>query len=410
MAGEEGGESVSAQFPGAQADADLPPLILPGGKVNPDAIRAAYEHAAERGREAADGEEPVWKVTFNLQRDLRTRLDKYLTSRITFMSRSGLQRLIETGGVTINGREARSATKLRAGDRVDVVVPPPPSKDVLAQDIPLNVLYEDEHLIALNKQPDIIVHPARAEKSGTLINALAWHFKHRSETGGELSPVGTGEARPGVVHRLDRDTTGCIVFAKTEAAHWKLGRQWEERTADKRYLAVCHGRFRGALNPAEGEAVDVIDEPLGPHPSKEKGYREKQVVRRDDLGKHAVTIARPRERYNTRGPADPFTLLELELKTGRTHQIRVHLAHRNCPIVGDDMYGGRPIDLPDGTRIERQMLHAALLAIDHPITGAPIVLTAPPPPDMRALIEHLRTGECDRVEPPGAVALGRFGL
>ena len=155
----------------AEALADLPPLILPGGKVNPDAIRAAYERAAELG--SSDAEDPSWKVTFSLQRDLNARLDKYLTSRITFMSRNQIQRLIDDGGVTVNERAARSATKLRHGDVIAVLVPPPPSKDIIPQDIPIEVLFEDEHLIALNKRADIIVHPARAEKSGTLLNALA---------------------------------------------------------------------------------------------------------------------------------------------------------------------------------------------------------------------------------------------
>ena len=322
------------------------------------------------------------------------------------MSRSQLQRLIDGGGVTVNGSEARSATKLRAGDVVDVLVPPPPSKDVVPQEIPLDVLFEDEHLIVLNKQADIIVHPARAEKSGTLINALAWHFRHGSESGGELSPVGAEHARPGVVHRLDRDTTGVIVFAKSEEAHWKLGRQWEERTVDKRYLALVHGRFQTPY----GEGVEVIDEPIGPHPSKEKGYREKQVVRRDDLGKPSVTIARVRERYGAHEPERAFTLLELELKTGRTHQIRVHVSHRGHPIAADDMYGGAAVDLQDGTRVQRQMLHAALLSFEHPASGELLTFTAPAPADMRPLVEELRAGPTEVVDAPGVVPLTRFAL
>ncbi|MEM7623234.1 MAG: RluA family pseudouridine synthase, partial [Planctomycetota bacterium] len=215
-----------------------------------------------------------------------------------------------------------------------------------------------------------------------------------------------------VVHRLDRDTTGCIAFAKDEETHWKLGRQWEERTVDKRYLAVCHGHFRDA----HGEGVEVIDEPIGPHPSKEKGYREKQVIRRDDLGKPAVTIARVRERFGKHDARGRFTLVELELKTGRTHQIRVHLAHRGHAIVGDTMYGGEPVEHaatgdPDAVATaDRQMLHAALLAFVHPQTGEEMVFTAPPPADMRSLIAWCREGDAERMEPPGAVGLGRFGL
>jgi len=408
------GETVETTLPAA---ADIGPLILPGGKVNPDAIRRAYELAAE-APPAGDAEDadadPLWRVTFTLQRDLGTRLDKYLTSRITFMSRSRLQRLIDSGSVTVNAAPARSATKLRAGDRVDVLVPPPPSKDIIPQDVPLDVMYEDDHLIVLNKQPDIIVHPARAEKSGTLINALAYHFKHR--TGGGLSPVGADDARPGVVHRLDRHTTGCICFAKSEEAHWKLGKQWEDRTVDKRYLAVAHGAFRPSRKEANG--VEVIDEPLGPHPSREKGYREKQTVRYDDLGKPSTTIARVREHYTRPGTPEfqdrDFTLLELELKTGRTHQIRVHLAHRGHPLAGDDMYGGRPVPFDDpgalGSPFDVPALHAALLAFEHPITGEPLVFTAPPRERLAALIRDLRAGERTREEPPGTVPLARFGL
>jgi 23S rRNA pseudouridine1911/1915/1917 synthase len=400
-----GDESVETTLP---TSAEIGPLILPGGKVNPEAIRRAYEIAAERGPAEDSESAPLWRVTFTLQRDLGTRLDKYVTSRVTFMSRNQIQRLIETGSVTVNHAEARSATNLRKGDRVDVLVPPPPSKNIIPQDLPVDVLYEDDHLVVLNKQPDIIVHPARAEKSGTLINALAYHFKHRS--GGGLSPVGTDEARPGVVHRLDRHTTGCICFAKTEEAHWKLGRQWEERTVDKRYLAVVHGKFV----PVRGQGVEVIDVPIGPHPSREKGFREKQAVRHDDLGKPSVTIARVRERYTRAGVPDfqdrEFTLVELELKTGRTHQIRVHMTHRGHPLAGDDMYSGRAVPVSDAEPFDVPALHAALLAFEHPISGEPLVFTAPPRERLAALIRSLRSGEVRREEPPGAVPLARFGL
>ena len=200
-------------------------LILPGGKVDPEAVRRAFEEASARARseDAGDDETHNVSVTFELQRDLKSRLDRYLTSRITFMSRNQLQRLIESGAVRVNGRESKASTKLREGDRVSVSLPPPPDTSVKAEKIPIDVLYEDEHLIVLNKSPDIIVHPARSELAGTMINALAWHFRHASPTGGELSSVGEQFARPGVVHRLDRDTTGCIVFAKTDEAHWQRG-------------------------------------------------------------------------------------------------------------------------------------------------------------------------------------------
>ncbi len=399
-AGREGGradEEVRASVGGE--------MLLPGGKVDPDAIRRAIEGARRRALEGEEegGEEELPRVTFSLQRDLGTRLDRYLTSRITFMSRTQLQRLIESGGVTVNDRPAKASTRLQRGDRVEVVVPPPPEKGIRPEEIPLEVLFEDEHLIVLNKQPDIIVHPARSELSGTMINALAWHF--RNVSGGSLSAVGEEFARPGVVHRLDRNTSGCIVFAKDDEAHWKLGRQFERRSVDKRYLALVHGRVE-----PDGQVIDL---PLGPHPSREKGYREKYVVRHDDLGKPSVTICRVRERYRSDGGgrAGLYSLVELELKTGRTHQIRVHMSYNGWPIVGDDMYGGKALELRDPPiTIQRQLLHAGLLAFEHPVRGEAMVFTAPPPADMLAAIGELRRGGFEPVHVEGTVPLSRLGL
>jgi len=377
-----------------------PSLLDAGGKIDQDALRAAVERF---GPDDADAR----RVELTLLRDIKDRLDKYLTSRIPFMSRSQIQRMLDDGAATVNGKPARASTKLRLNDVVSLVLPPPPSGEIEPEDIPIDVLYEDEHLIALNKRPDIIVHPARSHNTGTMLGALAWHFLHSS--GGELSPVGADVARPGVVHRLDRDTTGVIVFAKTEEAHWKLGRQFEARTTDKRYFAIVHGDPKGTLDPN----VEAIDEPIGPHPSRAKGYREKMVVRHDQLGKPSQTIARVRERYrlHERPVGDQhFALLELELKTGRTHQIRVHCSHRGWPIVGDDMYGGRAFELPTGETIDRQMLHAALLTFDHPITGKPMVLTAPPREDMLALLAHLREHATGTNNPDGCVPLSRLGI
>lgn len=371
------------------------PLVQPGGKVDPDAVRAAYERARDEG-----DDDFLARVRFELQRDLQTRLDKYLVTRVTFMSRSGLQRLIEGGGVTVNARPGKASTRLRGGDVVEVLIPPPPSGEIEPEDVPLRALLEDEHLIVIDKPADIIVHPARSENTGTMLNALAWRFRHVS--GGELSPVGEEFARPGVVHRLDRHTSGCIVFAKTEEAHWKLGRQFENRTVDKRYLAVV----QGWVEPVS----QVIDLPLGPHPSKAKGAREKRVVRHDDLGKPSVTICRVRERYET-PEGRRYSLVELELKTGRTHQIRVHLSHLGHPIVGDDMYGGRPFESASGLRVERQALHAALLAFEHPITGKPVVCVSPPREEIAALIAELRAhARAAAVHAEGSVPLARFGL
>ncbi|MFT5423517.1 MAG: 23S rRNA pseudouridine1911/1915/1917 synthase [Phycisphaerales bacterium] len=383
---------------------ELLTFILPGGKVDPAAIRAYFDanpSTAEGGDPDVD-DRPA--IRFELQRDHQTRLDKYLTSRITFMSRTQIQSLIEDGFATVNGKAAKPSTKLRLGDAIEIRPPRPHSGEVVPEEIPLVVLFEDRHLIVLNKDPDIIVHPARTENSGTMINALAWHFANRSD--GALSEVGKEFARPGVVHRLDRNTSGCIVFAKDDESHWKIGAQFEHRSVDKRYLAVVQGRVE--------PDIQVIDLPLGPHQSKQKGYREKQVVRFDDLGKASITICRVRERYrlHERHVAQQhYTLVELELKTGRTHQIRVHLSHLGYPIVGDDMYGGSTFQADESSPVlERQALHAALLAFAHPITGEALVFTAPPRPELADLIASLRTGETTPVHSEGTVPLTRFGL
>lgn len=366
-------------------ESENPDIFDGGGKVDQNALFELYEKSEEA---AGDDETPV-AIRFELQRDLKKRLDKYLVDRIPFLSRTSLQELIHEQAVTVNGRVPKPSTKLRKGDVVVATLPPPPSTELVAEDIPLDVLYEDDHLIVINKHDDIIVHPARGNKSGTIINALAWHFLHRSS--GSLSEVGKEFARPGVVHRLDRHTTGVMVAAKTETAHWRLGKQFEERKTEKRYLAVVHGR----LEPH----ADVIDLPLGHHPT----LKEKYAVRWDHTGKASVTTYRVREVYASTTGGHEFTLVELELKTGRTHQIRVHLSHLGYPIVGDDLYGGKfvtygelagPAGLnhfsPRDPLIRRSALHAAMLGFTHPISNVPLTFQAPLPPDMKSLLAALR--------------------
>jgi 23S rRNA pseudouridine1911/1915/1917 synthase len=351
-------------------------LIAPGGKVDRETLYALYEQQAD------DDETPI-SVTFKLSRNLNKRLDRYLVDRVPFLSRTSLQRLIRERAVTVNGRSPKPATRLRAGDEVVAILPPPPTAEIPAEQIPLDVRYEDDDLIVVNKAADIIVHPARGNRSGTMINGLAWHFRH--ESGGALSAVGEGFARPGVVHRLDRHTTGILVFAKTDTAHWRLAHQFENRRVEKRYLAVVHGRME--------TLADVIDVPLGKHAT----VREKYAVRWDETGKPSVTVCRVRELY------EDFTLLELELKTGRTHQIRVHLSYLGYPLAGDDMYGGRHLTVGDvagaaGTPqrspreplLSRQALHAAVLGFTHPTRAHAMTFQAPLPGDMRDLIGLLR--------------------
>ena len=355
--------------------------IAPGGAIDPSRF------------ESDDG--PA-EVSLRLQRDLNKRLDRYLCDRIPWLSRTSLQRLIREDAVTVNGRPPKPSTRLRLGDEVRVVLPPPPEKTLPAEEIPLEILYEDDDLLVLNKQDDIIVHPARGNQSGTIINGLAWHF--RQQGAGQLSEVGAEQARPGVVHRLDRHTTGVMVVAKTETAHWRIGKQFQDRTTRKRYIALVHGNVE--------PVADVIDLPLGLHPT----IRHRCAVRWDDTGKESTTLYRVIEQYGD------FTLVEVELRTGRTHQIRVHLSHLGWPLAGDDLYGGRHVEVRDvlpadwsaGDRrhvlLGRQGLHATLLGFAHPITHEEVTFTAPLPEDLASMIYLLRQrGPVDCPDVPGRV-------
>ncbi len=384
---------------------DETPLLLAPGARDPN---------------AAAGPLAPQVVTFHLTKNLDKRLDKYLCDRITFMSRNQLQQLIEDGQVTVNGRPGKNSTKLKKDDMVTVCVPPPPAEHIAPENITLDVLFEDDDMVVINKTPDIIVHPARAEKGGTMVNALAWHLIHNSKKGGHLSAVGNEFARPGVVHRLDRQTSGVIIFAKSDEAHWKLAGQFERRTTDKRYVAVVHGHVEPLM--------DVIDEPLGPHQSREKGYREMHVVRHDHLGKQSVTIYRVLGRYTVpeldtvsaegasplghRLHGGKLSLIEVELKTGRTHQIRVHMQHRGHPLLADDLYGGSVLTLPakkkndPGTPlVSRVALHAAMLSVRHPLTNDPVRFIAPLQVDLLNLISRLRKlpNAFEPDSPPGAL-------
>ncbi len=397
-------------------------LIRVGGKVDLDALRRAIHEQGDgpevvaAAQAQSDGDETVAapeaeddapnRVEFELRRDLNKRLDKYLTDRITFMSRTQLQKLIDDGGVTVNGRQPKGSTKLRLGDKVEVFIPAPPAEATPAQDIPLDVLFEDESIIVLNKQADIIVHPARSHLSGTMINALAYHFRHRS--GGALSKVGEEWARPGVVHRLDRNTTGAIVFAKTDEAHFKLARQFEVRTVDKRYVALVHGRVE--------PLVDVIDVPIGRNPWGGRGIRGNTGGGQGGWGKTGGAIYGGLGGLGAKGGGGRaggrggVSIVEVELKTGRTHQIRVHFSHRGWPLVGDDMYTGRSVEMPatedqPAASFARQALHAAMLAFRHPISGEAMRFVAPLPGDIRRLLAGVRAkaGAEEPGDVPGSV-------
>ena len=304
------------------------------------------------------------------------RLDVFLARMIPDQSRSFLARAIEKGAVRVDGVVARASVKLKAGSLVCLDVPEPPRAGPAAEEIPLEFLLLDDVMAAVNKPAGMVVHPAKGNWKGTLAGALKWHLERE---GAGLSSLG-GPTRPGIVHRLDRDTSGVIVVARSEDAHHRLAKQFERRTVEKTYLAITQGQ------PSFDR--DEISAPIGIHPYQ----REKMAVRQDHAtSREAVTRYEVIERF--RGAA----LVRVAPKTGRTHQIRVHLAHIGCPVLCDMLYSGRSVieptlfGLPAGPPLlTRQALHAASLAIDHPATGERLQLAAPLPADMEGMLAALR--------------------
>ncbi|MGB2808615.1 MAG: RluA family pseudouridine synthase [Sedimentisphaerales bacterium] len=300
------------------------------------------------------------------------RVDKYLHGRFSNFSRAMIQKQIGAGSVRVNGKIVKPSFKLSPGDTIDLTLPQLPSKEIVPEDIPLNIIYEDENIIVLNKQADMVVHPARSNTHGTLVNALAFYSD-------ELSS-GLGEFRPGIVHRLDRNTTGVMVVARNDIAQWKIAKQFERRQVNKTYLAIVHG--------VPELTSDRISARLGVHPRA----REKYAIR-PEVGKESITF------YETIESFRGFSLLKLAPKTGRTHQIRVHLLYIKHPIVADDMYGGKlvyPWQLKDAeTAVEepvvsRFALHASTLEFKHPTSDEMVKFEAPLPEDMQNLLDMLR--------------------
>ena len=301
-------------------------------------------------------------LTLTYPRPLPMRLDRWLVSQRPEQSRSRIQKFIDSGYVRVNGSTGRAKTPLRHGDVVELWMPPPePLPYLVPQAMPLDVLYEDSHLIVINKPAGLTVHPAPGNKDGTLVNGLLHHCP-------DLPGIG-GEMRPGIVHRLDKDTTGCIVVAKSQEALVRLQQQIQQRVASRQYVAVVHGV------PA-AEAGTIVGA-IGRHPADRKKY----AVVQDDSGRHACTHWWLLERLGD------YALLRFKLDTGRTHQIRVHCAHIGHPIVGDPVYSRcrkLPFALPG------QALHAQELGLNHPITGERLVLEAPLPAVLERLLTTLR--------------------
>ena len=303
------------------------------------------------------------------------RLDAFLAFHLTDYSRMHLRRVITAGGVRVDGQGGKPSYRLRAGQHVSVVLREIPREGPLPENIPIHILYEDDDLAVVNKPPGMVVHPARGNWSGTLASALQYHFA------GQLSGLG-GPTRPGIVHRLDRDTSGVILVAKSDQAHGMLAAQFEARTVQKEYFALvagCPQRDR-----------DVIERRIGVHP----GQREKMAIHlQDGAGRPAETFYEVLQRF------DGFAALRILPKTGRTHQIRVHLDHAGYPVLCDRQYGGRALITrgeirrnPDDTLVllDRQALHARRLKFDHPRTGEPLEVEAPLPDDMAAVLAELR--------------------
>jgi 23S rRNA pseudouridine1911/1915/1917 synthase len=308
------------------------------------------------------------------------RIDTFLVRALAGQSRSFVGRMIAKGTVRVDGVPVRAAHKLRAGSVVRLTVPDPPRCGPIAEEIPLTFLHLDAWIAAVDKPAGMVVHPAKGNWKGTLAGALKWHLEgHGDSVGPGLSSAG-GPTRPGIVHRLDRDTSGVIVVARTEDAHHALARQFEQRTVEKTYIALTQGR------PQLDR--DEIDLPIGIHPYQ----RERMAVRRGHAtSREAVTRYEVVERFRD------AALVRVFPKTGRTHQIRVHLAAIGCPVLGDGLYSGRTViepaflGLPPGPPLlERQALHAADLAVDHPATGARTVFSAPLPADIERLLDALR--------------------
>lgn len=314
------------------------------------------------GNEAAEQETLSFAVT---PEDAGARLDSYLATRIEGWSRARLQRLIEAEDVLVNGKPSKPSYKLREHDELEVELTTPASVSFAPEDIPIEIVYEDETLVVVNKPAGLVVHPAAGIHSGTLANALAYHFQQLPDSGAGV--------RPGIVHRLDRDTSGLLVVAKTETALENLSDQFRDRMVFKSYVALVHGRMQSDSGH--------IDQPL----ARDRSNRTRMAVVRG--GRSALSLYRVRQRF------ERFTLLDVELKTGRTHQIRVHLAWLKHPVVGDETYGaGRDNTIQDAKlrahvrNLGRHFLHAEKLAFTHPQTHERVEFSSELPPELSELL------------------------
>ena len=307
------------------------------------------------------------------------RIDKFLSDRLENSSRTRIQNAANAGNILVNDNAVKPNYKIKPGDIVQVVLPTPPREiELIPEDIPLNIVYEDDDVLVVNKQPGMVVHPAYGNYTGTLVNALMWHFK-------DLPLFNTGESRPGLVHRLDKNTSGILVIAKNEFALNRLSKQFFDRTTDRRYNALIWG----FPDPPEGTITGNVGRSI-------KDRKVMQVFKDDTEGKTAITHYKVLEDFGY------ISLIECKLETGRTHQIRVHFSHIKHPLFNDEEYGGDQI--LKGTTftkyqqfikncfkiLPRQALHAKSLAFDHPVTGKRLSFDSDLPDDMVQVIEKWR--------------------
>ena len=295
------------------------------------------------------------------QEEQGIRIDKYLASRLPDYSRSFLQKLVGEGQVLAEGKPVKSNYKISAGEQISLSVPDAVEPEIVPEPIPLDILYEDASLLVINKPKGMVVHPCPGHYSGTLVNALMYHCKD------QLSGI-NGVMRPGIVHRIDQNTTGSLVVCKTDAAHRFLAQQLKDHSITRKYRAIVHGNLK--------EEEGTVNAPIGRHPVD----RKKMAVN-ERCGRNAVTHYRVLERFGS------FTYLECRLETGRTHQIRVHMASIGHPLLGDDVYGPSRCPIPGLTG---QTLHAMTLGFIHPETGTYMEFEAPLPEYFESLLEKLR--------------------
>ena len=294
-----------------------------------------------------------------VEEQVGTRLDKYLAQNLTDYTRSFLQKQIDQENVTVNGKVAECKYQVKLNDEIEVIIPAPVEVDIVPENIPIEIVYEDDDLMVINKPQDMVVHPAPGNYTGTLVNALLYHCKN------QLSGI-NGEIRPGIVHRIDKDTSGLLMIAKNDKAHLGLSEKLKNHDIIRKYHAIVHGNFK--------EDEGTVELPIGRSPQD----RKKMAIVQG--GRHAKTDYRVIERFKN------FTHVELTLHTGRTHQIRVHMKAIGHPLLGDPVYG--PIKSMFG--LNKQMLHAKVLGFIHPISGEKLYFESELPEYFIGIIDRLR--------------------